>query len=901
MDEYDEFFTKKQPSFITVLKGDRSSRKQYTIVDGVVTKGVVTKAYKHDVEEFEVNNIEDVYAAIKQAATDPHKYIIRGKSNGVNFDVRATKDNFAEIPTQWICFDFDEIETGCDNCSIDAINYCIKYILPPEFHNSTFVYQWSSSAGLEYEGAPIKKGTNVHIFFYIDKPLTWKQMLLWFPCRKGQQYYKKIDDATFRIVQPIFIYPIADKDDVIVDKIERRIGIVCKKTDVVIVPELREIVEIPIQQDFKFNTKVTGNILDALSPYIHHKQRDTWNLESPQENKSKGGFFIFTDDPYWVHHKDASRGAHVSDWLKEHHGVDYKIELTNTEVWELVKRPGVDYTKKSVDIKKELPISGTIEECFDIPKSLAKSLSRDERQKVIRTEVGKWLNGDFINLILYAFEGYGKSYVVHILQSLGIQVMFTSTSNDQAEEQYHNFLKQGLNCQLITSRQYRLKQLGYGDCLVFGEAPDPWTDGELIEKATKERIVQTGLNLIDVNTLWDEIKPERPDYEQHDVVFTTHARLWVWGVSQTSISNGTFMLDGEEITRSRTSNHINIIPQGVVCIWDDCASKDFEWLTNFDNKFADKKYDGRLLEQRQIGNRHYFVKPRFMRYGYGLKNRMIFTTTEILTSTLINECFKDKCYIPELMPDGAMVAGNVTLFRTKMTAASKDGLLLPLSQRLKKEGFDHYFIGDGMGLDVNLINNKGKNCFTDKDVVIELSQAHQDRILMLMAELNWNDSQAIKTILALDSGHQALGRNGGYRFLDADTENQHDAVLLIDPSLYQAFISNTRYHIAYSEDLDDLNYSSYRKRPRKGISDCIAWYVQNYNSYILGEIGAVKTKKEKIYGKDCIDAIMSINILKRVTCAKRIQIAHKKYQSGSKIKLILDDVAISINRVINPT
>ena len=60
-------------------------------------------------------------------------------------------------------------------------------------------------------------------------------------------------------------------------------------------------------------------------------------------------------------------------------------------------------------------------------------------------------------LMLYAFEGFGKSYLTILWAQNGQKVLFGCNSNVQAEEQARGFKKQSCRVQLIVSREHRLQ------------------------------------------------------------------------------------------------------------------------------------------------------------------------------------------------------------------------------------------------------------------------------------------------------------------------------------------------------------------------------------------------------------------------------------------------------------
>lgn len=340
----------------------------------------------------------------------------------------------------------------------------------------------------------------------------------------------------------------------------------------------------------------------------------------------------------------------------------------------------------------------------------------------------------------------------------------------------------------------------------------------------------------------------------YDVVVMTHARLALIGQIQEQKRNRQ-QVDGFHY------EWFDKLPSNADCVWDDVDRKDFAWLSPFDNQYANVEVNGRLIERksfvktaknRQEYEVHYFVKPECFRYGYGISNRQIFSTTEQLTTFLIERHFGDeRLFVPELMPEIKMKAGDITVFKTNITGRNRDGLLLPLLQRVRKEGYDFYVIGDSIS-PINHTNNKGQNCYDDKDIVVEVSQMNLADIPLWLDELGWPDSEthALKVLDAMDRFHQAIGRNSGYRWADKADGDKKCVVVLMDGGVFDGVMNHSRYYIDHTENLDSLSGGLHRKRTRDSLPDCIAWYIQNLESYITA--ANITRGDRKSFERDCL-------------------------------------------------
>ena len=62
----------------------------------------------------------------------------------------------------------------------------------------------------------------------------------------------------------------------------------------------------------------------------------------------------------------------------------------------------------------------------------------------------------------------------------------------------------------------------------------------------------------------------------------------------------------------------------------------------------------------------------------------MFTTTEVITSHLIQSNYKD-VYEPKLMPDQKMLAGNIHMLKTELVRKKMDGILPPIVEGLRRK------------------------------------------------------------------------------------------------------------------------------------------------------------------------------------------------------------------------
>lgn len=329
-------------SHITMMIGDKPSIKKYHIdrETDTVKKGSVSVSFLHDSQVIAVENINDLYNVIGYVREVENSYIIRGRSEAdfqsgtrrtLFHDDDHLHPNFEEVGTAWVCCDFDqyEVPNNIDRTSIEAIEHLILYNLPKQFQNVSYIYQWSASAGLEYKSVPVKSGTSVHLFFYLDKLVNTEQLKFWF----RKQIADGFDRSTFNVVTPVFVGSKVEKDNGIIDVIaeERKYGLVTKKANYATVPV--GVINPPVQLPnvkkkggggISIDVAGGGEILSKLNEVgaIYKKGTGYIKLWHPAEG-SRGDWFVYTKSLGVVHHH-VKKSMGISNWLKTFWNVDYQ-------------------------------------------------------------------------------------------------------------------------------------------------------------------------------------------------------------------------------------------------------------------------------------------------------------------------------------------------------------------------------------------------------------------------------------------------------------------------------------------------------------------------------------------------------------------------------------------------
>lgn len=141
--------------------------------DGQVEVTPYDNAVTFTAHRIEVTDIRSLASAITTLSQRTDSVLIRGepKFGYDGIGRRRTLDNFQPVPggTSWVMLDVDNvpIPDGVDPLSAEAREWVIAQ-LPPEFHDVSYFYQYSASAGiLKADGTPLKKGISIHLFFWL--------------------------------------------------------------------------------------------------------------------------------------------------------------------------------------------------------------------------------------------------------------------------------------------------------------------------------------------------------------------------------------------------------------------------------------------------------------------------------------------------------------------------------------------------------------------------------------------------------------------------------------------------------------------------------------------------------------------------------------------------------------
>ena len=371
----------RKPRMVKAFRLGAEGQVEVTPYDNAVT---------FTAHRIEVTDIRSLASAITTLSQRTDSVLIRGepKFGYDGIGRRRTLDNFQPVPggTSWVMLDVDNvpIPDGVDPLSAEAREWVIAQ-LPPEFHDVSYFYQYSASAGiLKADGTPLKKGISIHLFFWLGGHLLedrefsacWELHCL----RKGF-FWRRVSNGVPRItygidlsvvrncVQPHYIAPplIGEGVQCLLAPDQRQ-GLVLKGQDVVVLPKpedsllakakhLRRKVdrEWKREQGWVSETQVTrtSNGAHRVQNFLHapvaHTGRvflgatpygDDSVILSLEDEKSKGSWYVSKFSPTFAQRfgdgaqvplREFSEGAyqHVRTVLKWFDEVEeHRLELT---------------------------------------------------------------------------------------------------------------------------------------------------------------------------------------------------------------------------------------------------------------------------------------------------------------------------------------------------------------------------------------------------------------------------------------------------------------------------------------------------------------------------------------------------------------------------------------------
>ena len=163
---------------ITFLEGAIPLVKSFTLVDGQVEKSNYPMVRNFTSHSYSTKNIEGLFKLFKQHADKGHCMLKGNVVRELQNESRAGSTDPA-TPTHVIVFDADGVKDQTDTEEF------VRDILPPQFHDVSYIAQYSASMGITSERLA------AHIIFVSKNPVSPQILKQWFT-------RLNLDNATLR-------------------------------------------------------------------------------------------------------------------------------------------------------------------------------------------------------------------------------------------------------------------------------------------------------------------------------------------------------------------------------------------------------------------------------------------------------------------------------------------------------------------------------------------------------------------------------------------------------------------------------------------------------------------------------------------------------------------------------
>lgn len=359
--------------------------------------------------------------------------------------------------------------------------------------------------------------------------------------------------------------------------------------------------------------------------------------------------------------------------------------------------------------------------------------------------------------LLVSREGEGKSMVANTMLKKCRKVVFLCRSYQQATEKYLSFSRLKFRTQLAVSRSYKLWMKYKFKSSKF-PSNDPFRRGHMDSAATFKHLVSR-FGMERASEIWAATPNDEFDFT-NDIII--------------SVFNQKHQIEDFD-------------NDDWVVIWDDPDAHDVSRMvqvySNVSSKIETIQFErhGRVIT--------YAVRPDEARINHGVKLKQMFTTTDTVTSMMIQDSMDVKMVDKRVPKTG----GDLYIYGTEMTRKTHDWMWPFFVQDLKNKDFNVELIGDGIHLDtihnqkpLNHSNSKGNNQLMDKHLLIEVSKPDMNLTDQLIDLFGMSPREA-ELMVMLDQIHQAIGRNQGERNRGMETH------VLVDKNYVQELSNRLEY------------------------------------------------------------------------------------------------------------
>lgn len=169
-----------RPDRVTILVSKTRAQMTKVIGPGETVISTAKLGMEFLVDERQVCDLAGYYALLLELASQSDRAIIRDVlKHGLSYDTphRRNGRTFDKVPHRWLMVDCDDIEAPPEMSPTDpyAVEWMIQNRFPAEFHDCSYIIQFSSSAGTAKAGRNIK----VHLWFMLATPTHSDALVSW--------------------------------------------------------------------------------------------------------------------------------------------------------------------------------------------------------------------------------------------------------------------------------------------------------------------------------------------------------------------------------------------------------------------------------------------------------------------------------------------------------------------------------------------------------------------------------------------------------------------------------------------------------------------------------------------------------------------------------------------------
>lgn len=419
-------------------------------------------------------------------------------------------------------------------------------------------------------------------------------------------------------------------------------------------------------------------------------------------------------------------------------------------------------------------------------------------------------------------------------------------TNKAVLEQSETLRGQKLKVQSILGAEYKhSKHEKYPIRVKMSSFATPWSGERMPDAQNIVKQLMSAYPELTESDAWNvvnECKADVPDWDNHDVVVITQARIQSLRVKQ---------------FKDNWNDHNYIHPDCVIIVDDplDVFVKTDLVMTAEVKKWLDKEYAGKTRLERGIngeklnvkaGNHFatqlFLEKPKTEMLHHGINNKFVWLCTEQSTTELLDAMFDSNIVIHAKEPKNED-SGVVTIIKSDMTAGAHQVLIPLFTMRIAKhqnkwrEVNKPMFVGDSLGQPNNLTNIKGSNDFTSKSIIGKISQRSYIEVMEVGEQIGSSDIRRIKSMLMAERMDQLAYRNRGYRYSTTTKRSvKNSESIQIVSNFFAKDIAELSEHNIKFIDMKDVKEGGFFPE-EMDTESLMVWYMANWQRYLTNSIG----------------------------------------------------------------